>query len=241
VLLQFEEAIYPFAGAPVRVTAGPTARGQWRTAKKKTYPPALCQVLADSIMDAVNHMRVTCAEHDWPEDMREEEEELRGSLAAFYVSWDPYVGTDESWAPDFVSMRARRTRADPERHRFLPPEPQSSTQPMPGVVFDPEAEARPPGPIEASEEQEYADALAFLDGTIPPQPGDSEPLHEPTASSLPPPLPPQPVELTDALRARIAANRAQARERRRQRLAQRIAPWTFQPGFGTGILDMPQV
>eukprot|EP00959_Pyramimonas_sp_CCMP1952_P321840 6734742-Pyramimonas_sp.AAC.1 len=78
------------------------ARDEWRTAKKKTYPPALCRVLADGITDAINHMRVTCDDDALPEDMREEEEELRGSLSAFYVAWDPYLGTDESWAPDFV-------------------------------------------------------------------------------------------------------------------------------------------
>eukprot|EP00959_Pyramimonas_sp_CCMP1952_P137971 2887882-Pyramimonas_sp.AAC.1 len=57
---------------------------EWRTAKKKTYPPALCQVLAHGIAGAANHMRVTSDPQAWPEDMGEEEEALRGALEAFY-------------------------------------------------------------------------------------------------------------------------------------------------------------
>eukprot|EP00959_Pyramimonas_sp_CCMP1952_P406133 8511514-Pyramimonas_sp.AAC.1 len=58
------------------------ARDEWRTAKKKTHPPALRRALADGITDAINHMCVTCDDDTLPEDMREEEEELRGSLSA---------------------------------------------------------------------------------------------------------------------------------------------------------------
>ena len=213
------------------------ARDEWRTAKKKTYPPALCRVLADGITDAINHMRVTCDDDTWPEDMREEEEELRGSLAAFYVEWDPYVGTDETWAPDFVASRPGRVRADPERHRFLPPEPPPADHNEAGLVFDPTAEPRDPGPVEATEEQEYADAVSFLEGTVLPTPGSPAPPFVLPPSAPQPPPPPQPVELTAEMRARISANRAQARERRRVRLAQRIAPWNLQPDFGAGLFD----
>eukprot|EP00959_Pyramimonas_sp_CCMP1952_P057869 1207931-Pyramimonas_sp.AAC.1 len=45
------------------------ARDEWRTAKKNAYPPALCQVLADGITDAVNHVRASCDDDVWPEDM----------------------------------------------------------------------------------------------------------------------------------------------------------------------------
>eukprot|EP00959_Pyramimonas_sp_CCMP1952_P062414 1304911-Pyramimonas_sp.AAC.1 len=65
----------------------------------------------------------------------------------------------QGWAPDFVSAKARRghDRADPERHRFLPPEPPPCDQQVEGSVFDPEAEPRPVGPQEAHEEQAIAD------------------------------------------------------------------------------------
>eukprot|EP00959_Pyramimonas_sp_CCMP1952_P034954 731966-Pyramimonas_sp.AAC.1 len=60
-------------------------RCSWvRTAKKKTYPLALRQVLADGVMDVVNHMRTSCSVGEWPEDVKEKEEQLRGSLRAFY-------------------------------------------------------------------------------------------------------------------------------------------------------------
>ena len=210
-------------------------RDEWRTAKKKTYPPALCQVLADGIADAINHMRVTCDADTLPLDMAEEDE-LRGSLRAFFVRWDPYLGTDESWAPDFAFGTARRARVDPERHRFLPPEPAVPAADEAGLVFDPSATPREIGPVEAVEEQEYADAIAFVEGTTVPEHEDAEPRQFVPDPSEPPP-PPQPVELTAEIRARIAANRAAARERRRQRLAQRIAPWTCQPEFGAGLFD----
>ena len=212
-------------------------RDEWRTAKKKTYPPALCQVLADGIADAINYMRVTCDADTWPMDMAEEEDELRGSLRAFFVEWDPYLGTDESWAPDFAFGTARRTRVDPERHRFLPPDPPVPASGEAGLVFDPSATPREPGPAEAAEEQEYADAIAFLDGTTVPAHADAEPSQTVLVPSPAPPPPPQPVELTAEIRARIAANRAVARERRKQRLAQRIAPWTCQAEFGVGLFD----
>eukprot|EP00959_Pyramimonas_sp_CCMP1952_P126350 2642772-Pyramimonas_sp.AAC.1 len=48
-------------------------KDEWRTAKKKTYPPALCQVLAHGIVDAVNHMRVTSDPQARPEDLEKEE------------------------------------------------------------------------------------------------------------------------------------------------------------------------
>ena len=98
-------------------------RNEWRTAKKKTYPPALCQVLAHGIVDAVNHMYTSCPANAWPEDMREGEDVFRGALSAFYVAWDPYLGLDEGWAPDFVDQKSQQGRADPERSRFLPPTP----------------------------------------------------------------------------------------------------------------------
>eukprot|EP00959_Pyramimonas_sp_CCMP1952_P033006 692504-Pyramimonas_sp.AAC.1 len=56
------------------------ARKEWRMAKKKTYPPASCQVLANGIMDAVNHTHVSCEDGMWPENMREEEEEEKEEL-----------------------------------------------------------------------------------------------------------------------------------------------------------------
>eukprot|EP00959_Pyramimonas_sp_CCMP1952_P380344 7968187-Pyramimonas_sp.AAC.1 len=114
-------------------------------------------------MDSVNRMRETSNPGALPDDMRGGEAELRGSLTDFYIAWDPYQGTDESWAPDYVSEAPRRARADPERHRFQPPPPPAVS--VPGVARDPDAEPGDPGPIEAAEEQEYAEALAFIEGT----------------------------------------------------------------------------
>eukprot|EP00959_Pyramimonas_sp_CCMP1952_P221968 4640544-Pyramimonas_sp.AAC.1 len=46
------------------------SRGEWPTAKKRTCPSALCQVLAGGIMDNVNHMRETSDPDALPDDMR---------------------------------------------------------------------------------------------------------------------------------------------------------------------------
>eukprot|EP00959_Pyramimonas_sp_CCMP1952_P234323 4896113-Pyramimonas_sp.AAC.1 len=65
-------------------------------------------------------MRATSDPQAWPEDLEEEEGTLRGALEAFYVAWDPYLGTNEEWAPDVVGTTRRRLRADPRLRHTSP-------------------------------------------------------------------------------------------------------------------------
>jgi len=175
-------------------------------------------------------MYTTCDENDLPLDMQEDEEKLREELMRFYVEWDPYLGLAEGWAPDFVPTHKGRKRADPERARFMPPEPPPSVQADEGLVYDPEAEPRPVGPPEADEEQEMADAAAFLDEPVP-------------AQATPPP-PPAPVPLSAEMIARIENNRMIARARRldkarreKEERLKKVAPWRELPNFGASIFD----
>ena len=110
----------------------------------------------------------------------------------------------------------------------MPPEPPPSVQSYEGVVYDPEAEPRPVGPPEADEEQEMADAAAFLDEPVPVQ-------------ATPPP-PPAPVTLSVDMIARIENNRAEARSRRlararrdRESRLREVAPWRDIPDFGSNL------
>ena len=186
--------------------------------------------MAHATVDCIKHMHTTCAESDLPLGMQEDEEKLRAELVRFYIEWDPYFGLAEGWAPDFVSSRRGRERADPERTRLMPPEPPPSVQTDDGVIYDPEAEPRPVGPPEADEEQAMADAVAFLD--------------EPVPVRASPPPPPAPVPLSAEMIARIESNRAEARSRRlakarqdREARLREVAPWRDMPDFGCNIFS----
>ena len=175
---------------------------EWRTAKKKTYTPALCAVLARSTAAAVHTMWMS-TQDSLPEEMHDIEDQTE-ALRLFYVRWDPYLGHDESWAPDYVPQQQRKRKFDREASRFRLPEPAPGSSDH--VVHDHDADPRPPGPPEATEEQEYIDATNFL--------READPSSPPLASQpvAPPPAPPV---LTPAQLSLIAAKRAEARLRRK--------------------------
>ena len=122
---------------------------EWRTAKKKTYTPPLCAVIARSTAAAVHAMWLSS--HDLlPEEMNDIADQTE-ALRAFYVRWDPYLGHDESWAPDYVPQHQQKRKFDREASRFYPPVPVPN-QPV-QFAHDPTATPRPAGPAEAHEEQ----------------------------------------------------------------------------------------
>ena len=122
--------------------------GEWRTAKKNTYSPALNGAIAAATAHAIHQMWSAADSADLPEEM-DDLSDLTDSLMAFYVHWDPYMGTDESWAPDYVPQNQQRARADREPDRFRPAPEASASQ----TADDPTASPRPTGPPEANEEQ----------------------------------------------------------------------------------------
>ena len=184
---------------------------EWRTAKKKTYTPPLCGVLARSTAAAVHAMWLSS--HDsLPEEMLDIEDQTE-ALRAFYVRWDPYLGHDESWAPDYVPQHQRKHRFDREASRFRPPDPVPDAAST--VVHDPSALPRPSGPAEADEEQDYIDATQFL--------RESDPIS-PLLASQPVAPPPAPPVLTPAQLALIDAKRAEARLRRKAKQARLNPP-----------------
>ena len=216
-----------------------SSKREWRTAKKKTYPPNLCKCIADAVVTVVQSMWDQAGSEALPEDMLESDS-LRQSLMQFYVSWDPYQGEDESWAPDFVSRHRGSKRTDAELDRFRPPCP-PSPEPS-GAVQDPTAIPRPSGPAEADEEQEYVDAREFLGLSQSSQVMPGAPSDHTAPPSVPPP--PVPVPLSADMLQRIERNRQVARERRnararadRERRQLEVAPWTRDPEFGFGLFD----
>ena len=122
---------------------------EWRTAKKKTYPPALCDVIARSTALAI-HTMWSNSQAALPEEMNELADTTE-ALRTFYVYWDPYLGYDETWAPDYVPQNSRKRKFDREASRFHPPAPPPSSHAH--AAHDLTAVPRPPGPAEAHEEQ----------------------------------------------------------------------------------------
>ena len=63
---------------------------EWRTARKKTYPPELCRALGSAIISAI---ALVFGDSDdvLPEDMADLSD-AQDSLMRFYVRWDPYSG-----------------------------------------------------------------------------------------------------------------------------------------------------
>ena len=126
----------------------------------------------------------------------------------------------------------------------FPPGPASSSQNDAAVVADPAAAPRPPGPPEADEEQEHAEARAFLGGSQPSSAPVGSEMSQSGAPLVAPPAP-VPIPLSDEIRARIARNRAIARERRvarataeRERRLLAVAPWSRDPTSGVGLFDL---
>ena len=141
-----------------------------------------------------------------PDEMADVEDQS-AALFAFYVRWDPYLGQDESWAPDYVPQQQQRRKFDREAARFRlpPPQPIAVSQ----DARDPDALARPSGPPEPHEEQDYLEATQFL--------RDADQVEMHLAATAPTPPPPVPLQLTPAQMALIAANRDAARQRRKAR------------------------
>eukprot|EP00959_Pyramimonas_sp_CCMP1952_P363205 7605908-Pyramimonas_sp.AAC.2 len=89
------------------------------------------------------------------------EDATRQELLQFWVAWDPYACTDESWAPDFVSRAKKRARPDPEMARFLPVPAQEAT---PDLAIPPTPLAEEDAPEEGAggqvawSEEEYVEA-----------------------------------------------------------------------------------
>ena len=197
--------------------AHPALRGwdadkqEWRTAKRKTYPPRLCAALARSTWLTVQALWDP-DESRYPDDLLDPDG-ARDELMAFYVGWDPYGSHDAGGSPDFAGAggRARCRRCNPEKHRFQPP----GHDVLPGSANTSVLDAPP----DAVTEQSFADDLASA-GVLPEEP--------------PPPGPPPP-ELTEAQQARIRENRAAAQVRKAAKLqaarAARhlaVAPWIAQ-------------
>ena len=179
--------------------------------QKEKVPPALCEVIDRSTAVAA-HTMWTSSQAALPDEMNDLVDQTE-ALRAFYVNWDPYLGHDESWAPDYVPQHRQKRKCDREAARFFPPVPVPS-QPV-QFVHDPTATPRPAGPAEAHEEQEYIDATQFL--------RESDPFSPPLASQpvAPPPVPPV---LTPAQSALISAKREAARLRRKAKHARLNPP-----------------
>ena len=85
-----------------RALMGLAADGSWRTAPKKTYPPALCACLAASVVHAAHEAR-GCEWQDFEEfSLQEAVELLPAGFSACWAPLDPYFPLENDLRADFV-------------------------------------------------------------------------------------------------------------------------------------------
>ena len=200
---------------------GKHSDGSFKTSGKKTYPDRMCAAIAKAITSTIVDIYTDTV------DCECDTVEIRKAVMEMYM---PNNMCDQEFelAPDFAREKRRggtRIRGDPEVSRWAPfvlpsPSPASASESAPAPAPDEgfqEAAAQDIAQETAEAEAAEGEAADFLFGP-------DAPVEAVGDLPFAPPLPPPPVPtvvLTVEQRARIRANREQARLNR----LQRIAPW----------------